>query len=193
MGTRNTYIIAGSNGSGKTTFAETFLPLYAKCPNFINADLIAKGLSPFNPRSAALKAGRLVLEQIDDFARRGEDFAFESTLSGKSYANLLARLKTQNYKLHFFYLWIPNPDLAITRIKGRIAEGGHSVPPDDIRRRFSRSLGNFIKLYKPLADTWMLFDNSGPRPQLVAGIVNNQEVVFIETSFRNILKAGDAR
>ena len=113
MKNRNVYVIAGPNGSGKTTFAREFLPDFANCPNFVNADLIAQGLAPFEPRSAAIKAGRLVLQQIDDYANRGTDFAFETTLSGKSYAKLLHVLRAKGYAIHLFSLWIPSPELAI--------------------------------------------------------------------------------
>ena len=116
------YIIAGPNGSGKTTFATMFLPEYVNCTNFVNADLIAKGLSPFEPRAAAIKAGKLVLQQIHEYARHGVDFSFETTLSGKSYAGLLTDLKGRGYALHLFFLWLPNAELAIARIKERVRE-----------------------------------------------------------------------
>ena len=161
MKTKNIYIIAGSNGAGKTTFARMFLPEYAKCPNFINADLIAQGLSPFEPRTASLKAGKIVLQQIKEFSGRGVDFGFETTLSGKSYVKLLEELKNKGYKLHLYYLWIPNTQLAIERIKERVLEGGHNIPDIDVRRRFTRSISNFFRLYEPLLSTWMMFDNSG--------------------------------
>ena len=162
------YIIAGPNGSGKTTFAKEFLPHYAKCENFVNADLIAQGLSPFSPAAAGIKAGRLLLKQIDEFAERRVDFAFETTLAGKTYIALLRRLKRQGYVIHLFFLWIPNVDLAIARIKNRVAEGGHDVPTPDVRRRFSRSARNFFNVYRSLLDVWMLFDNSTARPSLIA-------------------------
>lgn len=162
------YIIAGPNGSGKTTFANTFLPEFAQCSNFINADMIAQGLAPFKPAAAAVKAGRLVLQQIQGYSRRGENFAFETTLSGKSYAKLLARLKLTGYALNLFFLWIPSPELALARIEDRVAEGGHAVPIKDVVRRFSRGLANFFKLYEPILDSWALFDNSRAKPVLVA-------------------------
>ena len=168
MGTKNAYIIAGPNGSGKTTFAKKFLPEYAKCTNFVNADLIAQGLSPFSPRIAAMKAGRLVLGQIRDFAEKNIDFAFETTLAGKSYVLLLKELKKRGYEVHLFFLWIPSTELALARIKERVAEGGHDVPVQDVRRRFHRGMQNLFKLYKPLLDSWMLFDNAGSIPKLIA-------------------------
>ncbi len=168
MKNKAVYIIAGPNGSGKTTFAKMFLPDYVKCPNFVNADLIAQGLSPFEPRAAAIKAGKLVLQQIDEYARRGIDFAFETTLSGKSYASLFGELKSKGYSLHLFFLWIPSPELAIVRIRDRVAEGGHNIPDEDARRRFYRSINNFFNLYEPLLDSWQLFDNSKPKPVLIA-------------------------
>ena len=169
MSNKNVYIIAGPNGSGKTTFATMFLPEYVQCSNFVNADLIAKGLSPFEPRLAAIKAGRLVLKQIYEFAQRGVDFAFETTLAGKSYINLFYFLKGKGYELHLFFLWIPNVELAIERIKDRVAQGGHHVPSDDVRRRFERSLHHLYKFYEPLLDSWTLFDNSGEKPNILDG------------------------
>ena len=177
MKNRNVYIIAGPNGSGKTTFAKKFLPDYVKCPNFINADLIAQGLSPFSPPSAAIKAGKLVLSQIHEFANSGVDFAFESTLSGKLYVNLFRKLKIKGYKIHLFFLWIPNVGLSIARIKDRVAEGGHNVPAQDVKRRFKRSICNFFKLYKPLSDSWMLFNNAGRIPKLIAKVNNGKTIV----------------
>lgn len=164
----NLYIIAGPNGAGKTTFAKEFLPHYAKCDNFVNADLIAQGLSPFSPAAARIKAGRLLLKQIHEFAERRADFAFETTLAGKTYVSLLRRLKQRGYVTHLFFLWIPSVDLAVARIKHRVAEGGHDVPVMDVRRRFGRSVQNFFKVYRPLLDSWTLFDNSTTRPSLIA-------------------------
>ena len=186
MKNKNVYIITGPNGSGKTTFAVKFLPDYAKCPNFINADLIAQGLSPFAPRSVAIKAGKIVLNQINEFARRRVDFAFESTLAGKTYAALFKKLKAKGYRLHAFFLWIPSAELAITRIKDRVAEGGHDIPNQDVKRRFKRSLVNFFEIYQPLLDSWMIFNNSGSTPALIAKTKNGQVQVLDEKLYKQI-------
>jgi predicted ABC-type ATPase len=183
MKNKNVYIIAGPNGTGKTTFARMFLPEYAKCQNFVNADMIAQGLAPFKPYSAAIKAGRLVLQQIDEFAKRGIDFAFETTLAGKSYVKLFTELKAEGYAVHIFFLWIPSPELAIVRIKERVLDGGHDVPIDDVRRRFSRGVRNFFNLYEPLVDSWMLFDNSKARPVLIAKRRNGNKEILDERLF----------
>jgi predicted ABC-type ATPase len=188
MKNKNVYIIAGPNGSGKTTFAKEFLPDYVNCPNFVNADLIAQGLAPFKPRAAAIKAGKLVLQQIDEYAKRGVDFAFETTLSGKSYASLLAELKAKGYALHLFFLWIPGPELAIARIKERVQEGGHYVPAEDVRRRFVRGISNFFTLYDSLLNSWMLFDNSKTKPVLIAKRRNGHREVINEELFQSIQK-----
>jgi predicted ABC-type ATPase len=188
MSNKNIYIIAGPNGAGKTTFAIKFLPSYAKCPNFINSDLIAHGLSPFSPRSAAIKAGKLVLRQIYDFSESGIDFGFETTLAGKSYANLLKVLKAKGYKLHLFFLWIPSVEFAIARVKSRVMEGGHDILVRDVRRRFKRSICNFFKLYQPLLDSWMLFNNAGSSPILIARGKNGSFSVIHRELFEQIKK-----
>ena len=162
------YIIAGVNGSGKTTFARELLPNYVECLEFVNADLIAGGLSPFSPGAAALRAGRLVLEQIESLSSRKRDFGFETTLSGRSYLPLLRSLRKTGYRIHLFYLWIPRVDLALARIADRVKRGGHTVPENVVRRRFRRSLRNFFRLYEPLLDSWTIFDNSGESPRMIA-------------------------
>lgn len=186
--TKNVYIIAGPNGAGKTTFANKFLPDYARCPNFVNADMIAQGLAPFSSQTAAMKAGRLVLEQIENFKSKGLDFAFETTLSGKSYAALLKNLKENNYHLHLFFLWIPSPDLALARIKDRVADGGHDVPEADVKRRFYRGIKNLFTIYRPLLNLWILFDNSREIPKLIAKEINGQLEVKDQLSFDTIQK-----
>lgn len=189
MKPKNIYIIAGPNGSGKTTFATMFLPDYAKCPNFVNADLIARGLAPFEPSNAAIKAGKLVLQQIHEFAERGVDFAFETTLSGKSYVSLLKKLKEKGYTLHLFFLWIPSPELAMTRIKERVREGGHDVPAEDVKRRFARGINNFFQLYESIFDSWMLFDNSKAKPELIAKRRNSHIEMINDNLFKTIEKS----
>jgi predicted ABC-type ATPase len=188
MPNNNIYIIAGPNGSGKTTFARSFLPDYVNCPNFVNADLIAQGLAPFEPRAAAIKAGKLVLQQIHEYAERGVDFAFETTLAGRSYANMLDELKSNNFDLHLFFLWVPSPELAIARIRDRVLEGGHNVPAKDVRRRFTRGIHNFFNLYEPLLNSWMLFDNSRAKPVLIAKSKDGCSEVIDEILFETIRK-----
>ena len=148
----NVYIIAGPNGAGKTTFAREFVPNYANCRNFINADLIAEGISPFCPEAAAVRAGRLMIEEMRRSMRRGEDFGFETTLSGRSYSNLVRHLKKSGYGVHLFYLWVPNVELALLRIRERVSRGGHDVPEVAVRRRFLRSVRNLFVHYKDLAE-----------------------------------------
>ena len=162
------YIIAGPNGAGKTTFARKFLPEYVKCLDFINADLIAGGISPFVPEKAAIQAGRIMIEQIQHLAESRRDFGFETTLSGKSYANLLHKLKGKGYRIHLFFLWLPNADLAIERIVDRVRKGGHTIPEGVVRRRFDKGLNNFIKIYRPLLDSWFIIDNSRETFQMIA-------------------------
>ncbi|HEY6348136.1 MAG TPA: zeta toxin family protein [Candidatus Angelobacter sp.] len=164
----NIYIVAGPNGVGKTTFSREFLPRYAICKNFINADLIAAGLAPFSPESVAIHAGRLVLEEIERLASQQIDFGLETTLSGRSYMGLIRRLKNRGYKIHIYFLWVPTDAITLSRVKERVLKGGHDVPEVDVRRRFGRSIENFLNHYRPLADSWILFDNSKIPPSEVA-------------------------
>lgn len=164
----NAYIIAGPNGAGKTTFAREFLPKYANCEIFVNADLIAQGLSPFAPEKAAFRAGRLVLKEIESYAARGMGFGFETTLSGKGHLQVLRGLKERGYEVHIFYLWVPSVELALARVRERVLKGGHNVPEVDVRRRFGRSIGNFLRDYRPLADRWILFDASVATLSIIA-------------------------
>lgn len=164
---KNIIIIAGPNGAGKTTFAREFLPHEAACPTFINADLIAQGLSPFRPEAAAVRAGRIMLEMIADGVRRGESFAIETTLSGRGYARMIPGWKQAGYRVVIFFLGLPSVELAIGRVADRVAQGGHDIPEAVIRRRFAMGKRNFANLYKPLADTWRHYDNAGDVPLLI--------------------------
>ena len=161
-------IIAGPNGAGKTTFAQEFLPNEADCPKFVNADLIAAGLSPFDPELAAIKAGRLMLQQIHELARKGESFAFETTLSGKMYSQLIPKWQAAGYVVQLSFLSLPSVELAVRRVKFRVAQGGHDVPIAVIRRRFSAGLRNFRAIYKNLVSEWAFYDNSEERTRLLA-------------------------
>ena len=162
------HIIAGPNGAGKTTFARDFLPQFTSCKQFVNADLIAQGLSPFAPEAAALKAGRLMLGQLEEMASRREDFAFETTLSGKSYAPWLRRLKGDGYAIRLYFLWLPTVDMSLARVAFRVQHGGHFVPDEDVRRRYRRGLRNLFRLYRTEVDSWILFENSEPTPRIIA-------------------------
>jgi len=164
----NLYIIAGPNGAGKTTFAKEFLPNYVKCREFVNADLIAGGLSPFAPERAAIQAGRIMLKQIYSLGNRLEDFGFETTLSGKMHFKLLTNLKDKGYRIHLYFLWIPSVDLALERIAGRVRNGGHQVPEGVVRRRFNKGLINLFNLYRPILDFWAIYDNSEFFPKIIA-------------------------
>ncbi len=161
-------IIAGPNGAGKTVFATEFLPNEANCPTFINADLIAAGLSPFRPDLAAVRAARVMLNLIHDYVRQGESFAFETTLSGRGYARLIPRWQEQGYWIKLFFLRLPTPEMAIARVRQRVVEGGHEVPEPVIRRRFHAGWRNFESIYRDLVDEWAVYDNSGELPVLVA-------------------------
>ena len=144
------YIIAGPNGVGKTTFAREFLPNYADCKNFVNADLIAQAMAPFSPETAAVRAGRMMLTEIRSFASKRVSFAFETTLSGRGYMALLRQLKTKGYAIHIFFLWVNTVDLALSRVQERVSRGGHDVPEPVVRRRFERSMQNFLDSLSPI-------------------------------------------
>ena len=160
-------VIAGPNGAGKTTFARDFLTKEAGVVNFINADLIATGLSPLKPDEAAVAAGRVFLSELDRLTRADESFAFESTLAGVGHAERLRKMKQAGYLIEIAYLKIATPQLALRRIAARVKQGGHNVPRADVLRRFDRSWKNFLALYRPLADKWSVFDNSGAEADLL--------------------------
>ncbi len=160
-------IIAGPKGAGKTTFAREFLPREAGILHFVNADLIAAGLSPLKPELAALAAGRLLLTEVDRLASARADFAFESTLSGLTYATRLKAWKVAGYRVEIVFLRLASVRLALRRIADRVRQGGHRVPPADVRRRFVRGWDNFVNTYRSLADAWAVYDNSQQVVRLV--------------------------
>jgi predicted ABC-type ATPase len=157
-------IVAGPNGAGKTTFARSFLPLEAQCLQFINADLIAAGLSPFAPEAAAIQAGRLMLGKIRECFRRGENFAFETTLSGLGYLRSIREWRNAGYWVSLWFLALPTAEAAAVRVAERVRQGGHGIPEDVIRRRFAAGWRNFERYYRGSVDDWVLYDNSGIVP-----------------------------
>lgn len=154
------FIIGGCNGAGKTTASYTVLPEMLGCKEFVNADEIAKGLSPFNPESVAIEAGRLMLRRMEDLLFEGADFAFETTLSTRSYVGFIRKAQQMGYFVTLVYFWLPTPEQAIERVATRVREGGHSIPPEVIRRRYANGLRNLIELYTPICDFWTIYDNS---------------------------------
>ena len=165
--TKKIIIIAGPNGAGKTTFARSFLPLEAQCQRFINADLIAAGLSPFAPEQAAMKAGRLMLREMDEYVRKGENFAFETTLAGLAYTGRIRQWRAMGYHVSLFFLRLSDAETAIARVAERVQQGGHYIPEDVIRRRFGAGLHHFEGVYKMEVDAWADFDNMGEEPSLL--------------------------
>jgi len=182
------YIIAGPNGAGKTTFAMEFLPRFVRCLNFINPDLIAQGISPLDPSRSMTRAGRLVLEEIRRNVSRREDFAFETTLAGRTYCRQIQGMKVGGYVIRMVYLWLPSPDLALSRIQARVEAGGHSVPEADVRRRFGRSLANLFLMYRKLINSLYFFDNSGEVPIMIFQEEEGHMEVFDERLYQEILQ-----
>ena len=161
-------ILAGPNGAGKTTFAREFLPQEAALPVYVNADLIAAGLAPFAPETAAIAAGRLMLAEIERYTHRRESFAFETTLSGRGYMRAIRQWKTAGYRVELFFLSLPSVEFAVERVAQRVQQGGHNIPANVIERRFHAGLSNFEQVYKPLADAWMLLDASSTPVNVLA-------------------------
>lgn len=184
-------IIAGPNGSGKTTFVRKFLPRYAEVKNFVNADLIAAGLSPFAPETVALAAGRLMLSEIRRLADQRADFAFETTLSGRTYEPMLRQFREQGYTVFLYFLWLPDVAMNVSRIAHRVQQGGHSVPEEDVRRRYRRGIANFLQVYRPLADSWIVFDNSGVWPREIAFALADVPTILDEEAFRCFVQGGE--
>ena len=165
---RQIIIIAGPNGAGKTTFAREYLVKEADCPDFVNVDLIAAGLSPFDPDRAAIRAGRLMISEIERRVRKGESFAFETTLSGHGYARTIPSWRRAGYRVRLIFLSLPTAEVAIARVAMRVAQGGHNVANAVIRRRFDSGLRNFQDVYMNLADRWEWYDNAGHGPRLLS-------------------------
>ncbi len=163
----NLFVIAGPNGAGKTTYARRFLLEEVRTREFVNADMIAAGLSPFAAATAAFEAGRIMLKRLRELAARGEDFAFETTLSGRGYAPLLKEMRAAGYYVRLDFLWIPDLDTTRKRVRQRVVKGGHDIPDDVQQRRFHLGVRNLATLYRPLLNHWRLYDNTKPHPHLV--------------------------
>ena len=189
---RKIYIVAGCNGAGKTTASYTILPEILDCKEFVNADEIARGLSPFQPESVAFEAGRIMLHRIDNLLLEGENFAFETTLASKTFASFLRKAKKSGYQLTLLFFWLNSKELAIKRVATRVKEGGHNIPEDVIRRRYDRGLMNFFELYLPIVDNWMLIDNSGSPYKEICQSINGREDIFDITKWQDI-KGGYGR
>lgn len=184
-------VIAGPNGAGKTTFAREYLPKDVRILNFINADLIASGLSPLRPELAAVAAARLVLDEVDRLVERRADFAWESTLSGLASVKRFRIMNQLGYHVVMIYLHLASPQLALKRVAARVRQGGHNVPKLDVQRRFSRSSRNFETRYRPLANAWAVYDNSRRPPKLIESNSNGNPKLALRVE-RALLRAGES-
>jgi predicted ABC-type ATPase len=184
------YIIAGCNGAGKTTASYTILPELLNCREFVNADEIAKGLSPFQPETVAFEAGRIMLERIDHLMQSGADFAFETTLSARTYVDLIKRCREKGYEINLLFFWLNSPELAKERVAYRVSAGGHNIPDDVVERRYERGLKNLFKLYMPISDFWLLIDNSEEVPVKVATKINGEVVIHNDEVWKEIYNLG---
>jgi predicted ABC-type ATPase len=164
----NLYIIAGCNGAGKTTASYTILPEMLHCKEFVNADSIAAGLSPFNPESVAFEAGRIMLQRINHLLEEKASFAFETTLSTRSYVPFVKKAQAKGYDVTLLYFWLSSPEFAADRVAERVSEGGHDIPVEIIKRRYYRGIYNLINLYIPICNDWMVVDNEQVKPEIVA-------------------------
>ena len=174
----NLYIIAGCNGAGKTTTSYVMLPGLLDCPEFINADQIAKGLSPFQPERASIDAGRIMIRRMNEMLRLKEDFAIETTLATKSYVGFIKKAQREGYFVTLLFFWLNSPDLAVRRVGGRVNAGGHPVPEDVVRRRYEAGRKNLFELYTPICDYWLIIDNSSiPFEQVAEG--NGEKIISI--------------
>jgi predicted ABC-type ATPase len=180
------YIIAGPNGAGKTTFVRDFLRYDFAVLDFLNADEIARGLSPLAPERAQFEAGRLMLGRVRRFISEGRDFGMETTLSGRTYRNLFRDARAHGYSIHLDFLIVPEVEDSIRRVADRVQAGGHNVPESDLRRRFRVGLQNLFTLYRPLLNSWALYDNSEQRPRKLAQGDPQNHVIFNPTLFEKI-------
>jgi predicted ABC-type ATPase len=171
------YIIAGPNGAGKTTLSYTILPEIFDCDEFVNADEIAKGISPLNPEKAGIRAGRLMLQRIKELLNQGESFAFEITLSKRSYQGLIKKAEQQGYDTTLLFLSLDSVELAIHRVQTRVQEGGHNIPIETIERRYSSGLVNFFKIYRSIVNRWILVDNSTENFEFIAEGFGDEVVI----------------
>ena len=187
MADKHIYIISGPNGAGKTTASYTVLPKILQCKEFVNADEIARGLSPFNPESVAIEAGRLMLKRISDLLQRNESFSIETTLSTRSYFRLVEKAHSQGYDVTLLYFWLKSPQQAIERVAERVAKGGHDIPKDIIVRRYWEGLDNLFKIYMPIVDTWILVNNGEtPRSIVATGGKDQKTIIKDNKHFKTI-------
>ncbi|MBR3454996.1 MAG: AAA family ATPase [Bacteroidaceae bacterium] len=194
MTRKNLYIISGPNGAGKTTVSMTLLTEVFNCREYVNADAIAAGLSPFNPESMALLAGRLMLTRIEDLLSRDETFALETTLATRSYRNLVRRAQQQGYFVSLVYFWLESPEVAIQRVALRVSEGGHNIQEEVIRRRYSAGMKNFFNIYMPIVDYWMLVDNTRtPRTIVAEGGLERPPMIRNVERYNLIYNYGNAK
>ncbi|QJB39902.1 zeta toxin family protein [Chitinophaga oryzae] len=185
----NLYIIAGCNGAGKTTASYTILPEILHCREFVNADNIAAGLSPFNPESVAVEAGRLMLKRIHQLLEEKADFAFETTLATRSYQSLIKKAKAEGYRVTLLYFWLSSPELAKRRVASRVKKGGHNIPDEVIERRYYRGIYNLIYLYIPISDNWIVVKNENAEPEEIgSGNENKEKVIKNNDIWEVILK-----
>jgi predicted ABC-type ATPase len=185
----NLYIISGCNGAGKTTASYSVLPDMLNCKEFVNADEIARGLSPFQPDNVAIEAGRIMLSRIKVLINQNVDFAFETTLATKSYVHFIREAQSKGYIVTLVYFWLNSPELAIERVKTRVISGGHNIPEDVIRRRYHAGINNLSKLYLPICDYWLIIDNSDLYFQIIAeGFKNENIEINNENIYNQIVK-----
>ena len=182
------YIIAGCNGAGKTTASFTILPEVLNCKEFINADEIAKGLSPFQPESVAVQAGRIMLARMDELLQKGETFAFETTLATKSYKQKIEWAQANGYEVTLLFFWLDSPNMAKKRVAQRVAEGGHSIPSETIERRYYNGIANLFAIYIDMVDICYIFDNSEGRKELIAQKERHKDIVIYNNDKFNLMK-----